>query len=127
MKYKLGIICGLLIWFLTYLITNTIEPVVIENVTYVNIIIPLSIVIVTGFFGIIYIREINENEVIEGIKVGILFIIIDIICDLVFSVIPQNRNILVENYPGHLILMTILVLVITTLIGYLAQMKIELK
>ena len=115
MKYKLGIICGLLIWFLTYLITNTIEPVVIENVTYVNIIIPLSIVIVTGFFGIIYIREINENEVIEGIKVGILFIIIDIICDLVFSVIPQNRNILVENYPGHLILMTILVLVITTL------------
>ncbi len=127
MKYKLGIICGLLIWFLTYLITNTIEPVVIENVTYVNIIIPLSIVIVTGFFGIIYIREINENEVIEGIKVGILFIIIDIICDLVFFVIPQNRNILVENYPGHLILMTILVLVITTLIGYLAQMKIELK
>ena len=54
-------------------------------------------------------------------------IIIDIICDLVFFVIPQNRNILVENYPGHLILMTILVLVITTLIGYLAQMKIELK
>ena len=127
MKYKAGIICGVLIWFFTYLITNTIEPIVIDNVTYINIIIPLSIVIVTGFFGIIYIREINENEVIEGIKAGILFLAIDIICDLIFFVIPQNKNILTENYPEHLILMTILILVITTLIGYLAQMKIELK
>ncbi len=127
MNVKLGIIYGILIWIFTFIITNTISPIVIEHITYVNIIIPLSITFVTGFFGVLYIREINENEVIEGIKVGILFVIIDIICDLIFFIIPQNKDILVENYPVHIISMTVLILVITTLLGYLAQMKIELK
>jgi len=127
MKLKLGIFYGFLIWLLTFIISNIIQPVIIENIEYVNILVPLSIIIVTGFFGILYIRNINENEVIEGIKVGILFIIIDIICDMIFFVIPHNNNILIMNYPTHVVYMAIIILTITTLLGYLAQMKIELK
>ena len=127
MKIKLGIICGILIWFLTFIIGSLIQPIVTDNSTYFNLIVPFSIIIVTGLFGIIYIREINENEVIEGINVGILFIIIDIICDLIFFIIPQNENIIVPDYPTHILSMSILMLIITTFLGYLAQMKIELK
>ncbi|MBQ9025998.1 MAG: hypothetical protein IJ104_06465 [Methanobrevibacter sp.] len=127
MKLKLGIIYGILIWLLTYIISNIFQPVVIENIVYMNIIVPLSIIVVTGFFGILYIRNFNENEVIEGIKGGILFSIIDIICDLIFFVIPNNSNILISNYPFHIVYMTIIILIITTLLGYLAQMNIELK
>ena len=80
MELKLGIIYGVLIWILTYIISSIFQPVMIENIVYINIIVPISIIIVAGFFGILYIRNINKNEVIEGIKVGILFIIVDIIC-----------------------------------------------
>ena len=127
MKVKLGIICGIIIWFLTNVLTTLIQPSFIDNTTYFNLIFPAIIIIITGFFGIIYIREINENEIIEGIKVGFLFVIIDIVLDLIFFVIPKNANILLSNYPTHIALMLILMLLTTTFLGYLAQMKIELK
>lgn len=127
MKIKLAILYGILIWFVTYVISIIFRPIIIDNTAYVNFIVPLSIIIVTGFFGILYIRNIDRNEVIEGILVGIIFIIIDFICDLIFFIIPNNTNILITNYPNHVFIMAIIMLSITTLLGYLAQMKIELK
>lgn len=127
MKIKLAILYGILIWFVTYVISIIFQPIIIDNTAYVNFIVPLSIIIVTGFFGILYIRNIDSNEVIEGILVGIIFIIIDFICDLIFFLIPNNTNILITNYPNHVFIMAIIMLSITTLLGYLAQMNIELK
>lgn len=127
MKVKLAIICGILIWFFTNVLTTLMQPLFIDNATYLNLLFPAIIIILTGFFGIIYIREINKNEILEGIKVGIIFFIIDILLDLTFFVIPNNANILLYNYPTHIALMLILMLLTTTFLGYLAQMNIELK
>ena len=127
MNIKLWIICGVLIWIFTYLISVIVQMFELNNTLYYNLILPLSIIIVTGFFGIIYIREINEDELIEGILVGILFIAIDIILDTVFFIILHNKNILFSNFLNHIILMSIIILIITSFLGYLAQMNIELK
>lgn len=127
MKIKLAIIYGILIWAVTYVISLIVQPLITSNTLYNNLILPLSMIIVTGFFGILYIREINEDEVIEGIIVGIIFIAIDIVCDVIVFIIPQNHTILITNYTTHLILMSIITLLTTTFLGYLAQMKIELK
>ena len=127
MKIKLEVIYGILIWIVTYVISLIVEPIITINTPYNNLIIPLCIIIVTGFFGIIYIRNVNEDELIEGILVGILFIAIDIILDTVFFVILHNKNILFSNFLDHIILMSIIMLIITSFLGYLAQMNIELK
>ena len=127
MKLKLGIICGVLIWIFTYLISVIVQMFELNNTLYYNLILPLSIIIVTGLFGIIYIRNIDKNELFEGILVGILFIAIDIILDIIFFTIPNNANILFTNFLNHVILMAIIVLIITSFLGYLAQMNIELK
>lgn len=66
-----------------YLITVIFSPLITDNIPYINIVAPIAIITVTGF-GILYIRDINENEVIEGFKIGIIFILIDVICDFVF-------------------------------------------
>ena len=79
MKLKLGIICGVLIWIFTYLISVIVQMFELNNTLYYNLILPLSIIIVTGFFGIRYIRNIYKNELFEGILVGILLIAIDIL------------------------------------------------
>lgn len=78
-------------------------------------------------FGILYIRVIETNEVIEGILVGMVFIIIDIILDMAIFILPNNKVPFVENYPLHVFSMVIITLLITTFLGYLAQMKIDLK
>lgn len=125
MKLKLGIIYGILIWFFVYLITAIFSPLISDNIPYINIVAPIAIIVVTGFFGILYIRDINENEVIEGFKIGIIFILMDVICDFVFFIL--RNNILIDDYPIHVISMIILTLITTTLLGYLAQMEIDLK
>ena len=127
MKIKLAVIYGILIWAVTYVISLIVQPLITNNNLYDNLILLLSMIIVTGFFGILYIREINEDEVIEGIIVGIIFIAIDIVCDVIVFIIPNNHTILITNYTTHLILMSIITLLTTTFLGYLAQMKIELK
>jgi hypothetical protein len=82
---------------------------------------------VTGFFGILYIRNINENEVIEGLAAGVIFIIIDIILDYIFLLKLNPVNLMFTSYKLHLFSTIIFTLLITTFLGYLAQMNIDLK
>ena len=127
MKVKLAIIYGIVIWFLIYVLSSILNPIFTSNLPDINIVVPLIIIIVTGFFGILYIRNIEKNEVIEGFLVGVIFIVIDIIFDYVFLILPGHPTIMIRDYPLHLLSMVILTLLITTFLGYLAQMKIDLK
>lgn len=127
MKLKLAIIFGALIWFLTYFLTNIFNPIFNNNLPYVNIMVPILIIIITGFFGILYIRNINENEVVEGLLAGIVFIIVNMILDYIFFIIPTVNNPIIGDYPFHITSMIIITLLITTFLGYLAQMRIDLK
>ena len=127
MKIKLAIIYGIVIWFLTYVLSSVLNPIFTDNLPNINIVVPIIMIIVTGFFGILYIRNIEKNEVIEGFLVGIIFIIMDIVCDYVFIMLPQQKALIIEDYPLHLFSMIVLTLLITTFLGYLAQMKIDLK
>ena len=127
MKIKLAIIFGITIWILTYILSEILNPIFMTLIPYNQISIPLIIIIVTGFFGILYIRNIETNEVVEGLLAGMIFIIIDIIMDYIFFNLLGYTSVIFEDYLYHLVSMIILTLLITTFLGYLAQMKIDLK
>ena len=127
MKVKLAIIFGIIIWALSYALSAVFGPIFTEKFLHIDIIIPIISIIVTGFFGILYIRNIETNEVVEGILVGIAFVIIDIILDMIFFVLPNVPNPMFANYTIHILSVLVITLSITTLLGYLAQMKIDLK
>ncbi|MDO5815489.1 MAG: hypothetical protein Q4Q18_07610 [Methanobrevibacter sp.] len=127
MKLKLAFIIGVLIWVISSILTEILNPIFTSNLPHVNIIVPIITILVTGLGGIIYIRNIETNEVIEGFIVGVLFVIIDIILDYSFFILPNTGNLILGNYQLHLISITIITILITTFLGYLAQMKIDLK
>lgn len=127
MKLKLAIIYGILIWIITYLATWMALKIFGNSLLSFNIIIPIILIIVTGFFGILYIRNIYENEVIEGLIVGVIFIIVDVICDFFLSIISKTPNIMFTDYEFHVFSIIVITLLITTFLGYLAQMSIDLK
>ena len=127
MKLKLAIIYGILIWIITYLATWMALKIFGNSLLSFNIIIPIILIIVTGFFGILYIRNINENEVIEGLIVGVIFILMDIICDFSLSIISKTPTIMFTDYEFHVFSIIVITLLITTFLGYLAQMSIDLK
>lgn len=127
MKLKLAITFGILIWIITYLATRITDPIFSATLPNMNIVVPIILIITIGFFGILYIRNIDENEVIEGLAVGIIFIAVDVVCDLVFLIIPNTRNLIFADYQLHIFSMIVITLLITTFLGYLAQMNIDLK
>ncbi|MBQ2651953.1 MAG: hypothetical protein IJF83_00205 [Methanobrevibacter sp.] len=127
MKLKLAIIFGILIWVITFLATEIINPIFSSALPNINIIVPIILIITTGFFGILYIRNIDENEVIEGLTVGIIFVVVDILCDMIFLIIPNTQNLVFADYQLHIFSVIVLTLLITTFLGYLAQMSIDLK
>ena len=127
MKLKLAIIFGIVIWVLSYILSSALGPIFTDNLPYIDLIKPLTIIVVTGFFGILYIRNIETNEVVEGILAGIIFVIVDVILDMIFFVIPNTPNIMFDYYTIHVLSVAIITILITTFLGYLAQMKIDLK
>ena len=127
MRLKIGIIYGVLIWIITHLVFSVTHPIIDTYMSNSTFILFLFLIIVSGFFSILYIREINKNEVLEGLLGGIIFAAIDIILDLIFFVIPNNHNILISNYTTHFIWISVMLIIIPTFLGYLAQMNIELK
>ena len=127
MKLKLAIIFGILIWAVSTILSDIFNPIFTANLPHVNIIVPMITIIVTGFFGILYIRNIETNEVIEGILVGMVFVIIDILLDYFVFILPKSTNSIFGNYPLHVISITVITILITTFLGYLAQMNIDLK
>lgn len=127
MKLKNAIIYGVLIWIITTGLSEIFNPIFTTHLPRVNIIEQIISIIVIGFFGILYIRSIESNEVVEGVIGGMMFVIIDIILDYVFFILPNQNFIISTNYPLHVISNTIITLFITTFLGYLAQMTIDLK
>ena len=127
MKLKLAIIFGILIWVITYAATEIFNPIFSNGLPGINIIVPVIVILTTGFFGILYIRNIDTNEVIEGLAAGMIFIIVDIIMDYIFLIMPDANNLIFTNYPLHIFSMITITLLITTFLGYLAQMNIDLK
>ncbi|WP_409199356.1 hypothetical protein [Methanobrevibacter sp. DSM 116169] len=126
MKFRLAILYGILTWICIYILSFILSPFHIDGVPYINILAPISIIIVTTIFGILYIREINTNEVKEGFYFGIMLFVCDLILDNVF-ISFFGKTINIDNSPIHIISMLIIFPLITTLLGYLAQMKVELN
>ena len=126
MKLKLAIIYGALIWVLIHVLQGIFKPIFNYTLPYFNMLFTIISIVVTGFFGILYIRNINKNEVDEGILAGIVFGVVYLILDFVCLIIFPERF-LIPNYPLNIASMIVINLLLTTFLGYLAQMDINLK
>ena len=126
MKLKLAIIYGVLIWVVTHVLQGIFNPIFHDNLPYFNIVFTIISIIVTGFFGILYIRNIDENEVDEGILAGVVFGVVYLILEFIFFIMFPQR-LLIPNYSLNIASMVVITLLITTFLGYLAQMEINLK
>ena len=127
MKIKLAITFGVIIWFLTFVLSSIFNPLFTANVRNINIVVPIITILVTGLFGILYIRAIDTNEIVEGFLVGVIFVLVDIICDYIFYTFIPETIYIIGDYPLHVFSMIAITLLITTFLGYLAQMTIDLK
>ena len=127
MKLKLAIIYGIIAWIISSILAVILVPICSNYFPRINFIVPLISIIVIGFFGILYIRNIDSHETLEGFLVGIIFFIIDTVLDRIFIFLPKYSDYMVYDPVLHIISMAFITIMITTFLGYLAQMKIDLQ
>lgn len=126
MKLKLAIIYGMLIWLLTHAFHGILDPIFNDNLPYFDMVFTIIFIIGTGFFAILYIRNINKNELDEGFLVGVIFCVVYLIMDFVYLTL-FSKIFFIPDYLSNTVSIIVMTLIITTFLGYLAQMEINLK
>ena len=112
MKLKLAIIYGIITWIISSILAIILVPICSNYFPRINFIVPLISIIVIGFFGILYIRNIDSHETLEGFLVGIVFFIIDSILDRIFIFLPKYSDYMVYDPVLHIISMAFITIMI---------------
>lgn len=127
MKWKLATIYGILAYLLVYFCSVLTNNIISSDLPLFNTYMPVWIIFWALVFGILYIRPLPDNEIAEGLVLGVYFVIISIIMDILmnfFGILPNSFNL---SYLFRLAYMYIIYPIITTTLGYMANFEVQLK
>lgn len=127
MNIKKAILYGFLCWLFIEIILIICRPFINIEYEYSTLLKLITIIISTGIFGTLYLRNLNKNEILEGFIGGIIFFLINMGCNLIFIIWPNDISIIFNNYLYDFIITLIIMPFILTVLGYFAQMPIRLK
>ena len=126
MKWKLAFIFGFASYIFIYIFSNILTPIVHWEVPIVGSLTPVITIFSALIFGTLFIRSEDDNEVVKGFLLGLVFSLVDLILDLAFiflGIISVSNDV----YPFHIILTTLIFLFVTISLGYMANFEVKLK
>lgn len=82
MKWKFGIIFGLLVWLIPFVVSLLIYPLKTANSPLFETIMPVVLVLVGSLFLFFYMEKDTYLTPLKGLELGLIFFIISIILDL---------------------------------------------
>lgn len=119
---KLAVIYGFLVWLIPFIIAFFIFPLKTSDRPFFESIMPVTITITTMIFTILYFKKIEKNYLKQGIFLGIIFLAISIIIDLLmFSKGPMAMAFL--DYIKDIGFTYLIIPIITIGIGYFIDKK----
>ena len=82
MKWKFGIIFGVLVWSIPFLVSFLIYPLKTADNPLFETIMPIVLVLVGSLFLFLYMKKDSHLTVLKGLELGLIFFIISIVLDL---------------------------------------------
>jgi len=82
MKWKFGIVFGVLVWLIPFIMSFLIYPLKIANNPLFETIMPIVLVLVGSLFLFLYIKKDSYLTPLKGLELGLIFFIISIVLDL---------------------------------------------
>lgn len=115
---KKSILLGFLVWLLPFIVAFLIYPIHESHRPLFESILPLIITISVVIFSYLYFKNVDKNVKTEGIKLGIIFLLINLIIDLIMFMpnSPMHMNLL--DYISDIGLTYLMIPVITIGMGY---------
>jgi hypothetical protein len=116
---KIGLY-GFFIWLIPFAVSVLIFPLRASQRPLFESIMPVVIAIWTVFFAVIYLSGLKSNFQTEGIALGVAWLLISIILDLlIFTVDPLKMSLL--DYTTDIGVMYLMIPTITFGFGYLME------
>lgn len=113
---------GFMIWLIPFVVSVLIFPLRVSQRQLFESIMPVIIAIWTVFFSIFYLSRIKSNFLKEGIFIGIAWLLISILLDLmIFIVGPLKMPI--WDYATDIAVTYLMIPVITSGFGYLMEQR----
>jgi uncharacterized membrane protein YpjA len=122
-KYLKIVGYGILIWLIPFLISFIIFPLREENRALFESIMPVTLTIIVLIVNILYFKKLKSTSIQEGIQLGIIWFIINIIIDLVLFLPDSPMQMTLTNYFMDIGLTYIIIIVIPICISYLLSIK----
>jgi hypothetical protein len=114
---------GFLIWLIPFLVSFVIFPLRDTNRPLFESIMPVVLTIVVLIFSILYFMRVDKDFIGEGILVGIVWLVISIIIDLVMFMPESEWQMSLSDYMMDIGLTYLIILFIPISLGYLLEKK----
>lgn len=117
-KYlKIGLF-GFLLWLIPFLVSVLIFPLRVSQRPLFESIMPVVVTIWTVFFSILYLSGKKDNLLKEGISIGLAWLLISIVLDLMIF-IEGPLKMPLWDYAADIAVMYLMIPAITSGFGYL--------
>lgn len=121
---KKKLLYGFLIWLIPFITAFLIFPIRESNRPLFESIMPVVITASVVFFTYHYFKKLDNNFVKEGVLLGIIWLAISFVIDLVMFM-QGPMKILFSDYVMDIGLTYLIIPIITIWFGYLTKTKIE--
>ena len=110
---KKTILFGFLVWFIPFIVALLIFSIHESNRPLFESIMPLVITISVVVFSYLYFRNVDKNIQAEGAKLGIVFLVISLIIDLIMFMPNSPMHMSLLSYVADIGLTYLMIPVIT--------------
>ncbi|MEW6610521.1 MAG: hypothetical protein AB1352_02765 [Patescibacteria group bacterium] len=115
---KKSILFGFLVWLLTFIVAFLMFPIHESNRPLFESIMPLIITITVVTFTYLYFKNIDKNIKAEGAKLGIIFLLINLVIDLILFMPDSPMHMSLINYIADIGLTYLMIPIITLGMAY---------
>ena len=121
---RLAVLYGILIWIVVFAVSFAIFPIHDSNRLLFESIMPVAVVASVVLFSILYFRRLDKGFLNEGIKLGLLWVITNIVIDLpLFLLEGSPMKVTLAEYLFDIGVTYLMIPVITIGMGFLLEKR----
>jgi hypothetical protein len=114
---------GILVWLIPFLFSFLIFSLRDDNRVLFESIMPVVLTIIVLIFSIIYFIKIEKEFISQGIIIGVVWIIISIIIDLIMFLPDSEWQMTISDYMMDIGITYLIILFIPIGIGYILEKR----
>jgi hypothetical protein len=79
---KLAVLYGFLLWLIPFIVAFLIYPIWENNYPFFETIMPVTLAVFVVLFAILYMKNVSDGYIGEGVKIGIIWFLMSLVIDL---------------------------------------------